>query len=329
MPQLTLQTNEQQADRILANTKGLANKTVSSISGGRTSAYMALHYPTDINLFAVVLTNDPFAVPKDKGLVREMQNRIPHFTASRELDDTLKSVLLLEQKLGKEIKFLASDKTFDQVISESSALPNRRSRFCTVEMKIKPIFEYCYLNLLNPVINSDNSLSIMTPVEMNIGFRFDENQRVFKNLGAKYDKDIKGLDWSDSGGCEPIEFSHKCDIAGQFKGKHRWLKSADWRFKQFPLYTNRIVKEDILNFWSKHPDFKFPEVSNCDFCFFHRAEELEKQFKENPARYFWWYRKELELGRTFGDVPIRERFPVRGKKAVSTQETDDSCSCTD
>jgi hypothetical protein len=328
MTQLTLQTNEQQADQILSNTKGLANQTVSSISGGRTSAYMALHYPTDINLFAVVLTDDPFAVPKDKGLIREMQNRIPHFVASRELDNTLKSVLLLEQKLGKEIKFVASNKTFDQIIDSYPALPNRRTRFCTVEMKLKPIFEYCYFNLLNPVLNSDNSLSIRTPVEMNIGFRFDESQRVFKNLGAKYSKETKGLDWSNSGGCEPIEFSHRCDIEGRFKGKHRWLKSADWRFKQFPLYTDRIVKQDILDYWQKHPEFCFPEISNCDYCFFHRAEELEKQFKENPARFFWWHWKEIELNRTFSDIPIYERFSTNKREPQAT-EIQDSCSCTD
>jgi hypothetical protein len=329
MTSQTLLTNEEQADQILSNTKGLAACTVSSISGGRTSAYMALKYPTDVNLFAVVLTDDPFSVPRDKGLTQEMQIRIPHFIASRELDNTLKSVLLLEQKLGKEIKFLAADRTFDKIVKDYQALPNRRTRFCTIEMKIKPIFEWCYLNLLKPQVNTDNSLSIQTPVEMNIGFRFDERQRVFKNLGAKYNKNIEGLDWSDSGGCEPIEFSHKCDITGQFKGKHRWVKSADWRFKQFPLYTDRVVKDDILNFWRNYPEFKFPEVSNCDYCFFHRAEELEKQFKENPARYFWWSRKEVEIGKTFGDVQIGQRFPVKGKDIGEDVETQESCSCTD
>lgn len=319
-------SNEDQADKILFNTKRLATKTVSSISGGRTSAYMAIHYPTDINLFAVVLTSDPFSVPKDKGLLREMQNRIPHFIASRELDDTLKSVLLLEQKLGKEIKFLASTRTFDEVIDSYPALPNRRTRFCTVEMKLKPIFEYCYFNLLSPKIN-DNSLSIETPVEMNIGFRFDEKQRVFRNLGAKYNSEIKGLDWSESGGCEPIEFSHKCDIEGRFKGKHRWLKSADWRFKQFPLYTDRIVREDILKFWNKYPDFKFPEISNCDYCFFHKNDEIKRQFELHPERYFWWHKKELELNRTFGDVPIKDRFKT--KPQVVQESLDISCSCTD
>lgn len=320
-----------QADRILSNTKNIANITVSSISGGRTSAYMALKYPTDVNLFAVVLTDDPFATPRDPGLLRELQKRIPHFKGSRELDDTLIAVLMLEQKLGKEIKFLASSSTFDTVIDSRQALPNRTTRFCTVEMKLKPIFEFCYFNLLNPVIHPNNSLSIMNPIEMNIGFRFDEAQRVYKNLGAVFNKQSKQLDWSNSGSCEVIEFPHKCDIAGTFSGKHRWIKSADWRFKQFPLFTSRIVKEDILSFWSKHPEFKFPEVSNCDYCFFHTSQELDKQFKQNPARYFWWKQKEDHLGKTFGDVSIKDRFPKSGgsKQIELDLDLDFSCSCTD
>ncbi|QBQ73993.1 hypothetical protein kac68v162_gp145 [Nodularia phage vB_NspS-kac68v162] len=323
----TLLSDVDQADLILQNTRGIANTTVSSLSGGRTSSYMAIHYPTDVNLFAVVLTDDHLSVPRDKGLEREMIRRIPHFKASRELDETLKVVLALEQKLGKEIKFLASDRTFDDVIRAKNALPNRRTRFCTIEMKLKPIFEWCYLNLLNPTLG-DTSLTINNVVEMNIGFRWDEAQRVFRNLGASYSSETKSLDWSTSGGCEPLDFSHKCDIAGTFKGKHRWIKSADWRFKQFPLYTDRVTQSDVRAFWDKHPPFIFPEVSNCDYCFFHRTEEMEKQFKANPIRYFWWNDKEREMHRTFGDKRLKDRF------ASDTPQTDsydfnEACSCTD
>ena len=33
-------------------------KTVNSISGGKSSAYIAAHYPADYNLFSLVRTND-------------------------------------------------------------------------------------------------------------------------------------------------------------------------------------------------------------------------------------------------------------------------------
>ena len=45
--------------------------SVSSVSGGKTSAYMALHYPTDKYVFAVVKTLDKNAIPKDKGLLNQ------------------------------------------------------------------------------------------------------------------------------------------------------------------------------------------------------------------------------------------------------------------
>lgn len=77
-------------------------KTVTSVSGGKTSAMMAVEYPTDHYIFAVVLTDQIEVAPKDKGLLRECQDRIPHFKASRELDQALINVLRLEQLIGKK-----------------------------------------------------------------------------------------------------------------------------------------------------------------------------------------------------------------------------------
>jgi hypothetical protein len=70
--------------------------TVNSISGGKTSSYMATHYPSDINVFACVLTNDKSCLPSDKGLLREIQDKLPQFEGSKELDQTLINVLKVE-----------------------------------------------------------------------------------------------------------------------------------------------------------------------------------------------------------------------------------------
>lgn len=63
----------------------MSMKTVTSVSGGKTSAMMALEFPTDHYIFAVVLTDHKLSAPKDKGLLRECQDRSimqTSFTAS-------------------------------------------------------------------------------------------------------------------------------------------------------------------------------------------------------------------------------------------------------
>lgn len=147
--------------------------SITSLSGGKTSSYMALKYPTDKNIFALIKTHDTNAISNDKGLIRAIKNKIPDFVASRELDSTLKNILDLEQTLGNEIIWVSADETFEQLIDRKKMLPNWRHRFCTTELKIKPIFEYCFKNF--------------GLVVMNIGFRYDERNRA-KNLLANCDK---------------------------------------------------------------------------------------------------------------------------------------------
>ena len=41
-------------------------KTVNSLSGGKTSTYIAIHYPADYNVFSLVRTNDTLCQYPDK-----------------------------------------------------------------------------------------------------------------------------------------------------------------------------------------------------------------------------------------------------------------------
>ncbi len=159
-------------------------KTVTSISGGRSSAYMALHYyPTDYYIFACVLTDHKPSAPKDPGLLRRCKERIPHFTASLEADSTLKNMLEIEQLLGKPVKWVASEFTLDQFILGTTDVPGYRTgkmmlptpdrRFCTTRQKIMPIFWHCYLNILK----NDRE-----PVLSNIGLRYDEKNELRSGL---------------------------------------------------------------------------------------------------------------------------------------------------
>ena len=96
-------------------------KTITSISGGKTSSMMAVEFPTDH--YAVVLTDQIEVAPSDKGLLREIQDRIPGFKASRELDQTLINVLKLEQLIGNRIDWVAAPFTFDELIHQTTDYP--------------------------------------------------------------------------------------------------------------------------------------------------------------------------------------------------------------
>lgn len=136
--------------------------TVNSLSGGKTSSYMAVHYPADVNLFALVTIEDPKCSPNDKELVKWVSDKIgKEFIATAEDDLTLIAVRDLEQLMGSEIVWLTG-KTFDRTQNRRKHLPNMEWRYCTLEMKIRPIMKYC---------------KKLGPVDMNIGFRLDERER--------------------------------------------------------------------------------------------------------------------------------------------------------
>jgi 3'-phosphoadenosine 5'-phosphosulfate sulfotransferase (PAPS reductase)/FAD synthetase len=136
--------------------------TVNSLSGGKTSSYMAVHCPADKNVFALVLIDDPKCSPKDKGLIQKVSDKLGRdFIATAEDDLTLFAMFDLEQLLGKSIDWVHG-KTFDRTVEKRMWLPNQMARYCTVEMKLRPIKNYC---------------KQFGHVEMNIGFRYDEKER--------------------------------------------------------------------------------------------------------------------------------------------------------
>ena len=140
-------------------------KTVNSLSGGKTSSYIAANYPADYNIFSLVRTNDKRVLFPDAKVRQIVSDRIGHeFIGTLEEDTIIYTMLDLEQFIGQEIIWL-SDKTFEDVIEKHSGyLPNLMTRFCTTDMKVKPIAQWCY----------DNT---ELPVEMRIGFRANEMSR--------------------------------------------------------------------------------------------------------------------------------------------------------
>ena len=120
---------------------------VHSLSGGKTSSFMAVHYPAEYNVFALVTIEDYDSRPIDKHLIKKVSDKIgKEFIATAEDDTTLYAMFDLEQLIGKEITWLTG-LSFDKVVDTKGGwLPSKLRRFCTTEMKIRPIFEWWQKN---------------------------------------------------------------------------------------------------------------------------------------------------------------------------------------
>ena len=87
--------------------------TVNSLSGGKTSSYIAVHYPADYNIFSLVRTNDKNCLFPDEKIRQEVSDRIgQEFIGTLEQDDIIYT--MLGTVLGTRIDWCGS--TFDEVI---------------------------------------------------------------------------------------------------------------------------------------------------------------------------------------------------------------------
>lgn len=262
-------------------------KTVNSLSGGKTSSYMALNYPADINIFACVCIDYEPAKPKDKAVLDYcMQKLDGNFIASAESEKTLKVMMQLEQLLGKEIVWVRG-KSFDQVIDGAGCLPTWARRFCTTEMKLEPIIYYLYFRY--------------GIIKENIGFRYDELQRAYtikKGQKPQLKKDLF------------FKFPVTASIQGQKRQSWVEQKVAE---KDYPLIWDKIEQRHIQQFWKSKSDFVFPADSNCQGCH-HKSPKLIKQNYQNEPEILEWFAKQEEKGKynTWHDdlIPYRKKFEM-------------------
>ena len=268
-------------------------KSVTSISGGKTSAYLATHYPTDENIFALIRIEDRNCTPKDKVLVQRVSDKIGmEFIATAESDKTLKVVLDLEQILGREIIWTTGD-TFEQVCLKRKALPNLMMRFCTTEMKMKPIFEYCQKE--------------WGMVKMNIGFRFDELERQ-NSQNTKFKT-----------------------IVGKLKdGRNKWGE-IEWRECYYPLIENHIGHWQVFQ-WATTTGLIFPPDSNCVGCFWKELQQLRKNWDDEPQKMLWFMKMEKLLKRKWKKEMSYEKVKTIGLQQDFFFGTGTGCQagfCTD
>tara|TARA_R110000744_G_C19251503_1_gene550334 strand:- start:144 stop:1025 length:882 start_codon:yes stop_codon:yes gene_type:complete len=240
-------------------------KTVNSISGGKTSAFIAANYPADYNVFSLITTRDKNCIFPDKKLRQIVSDKIGReFIGTLEMDDIIHTILDLEQFIGKEITWI-NKKDFEDIIIRHKKngetkhfVPNVMRRICTSELKITPIAEWMIKN-------------IGEVVETRIGFRANETKRAVTMMN-KLNKD--GV------------MEAKVIIGKHKNGNNKW-KTFPYQMPKFPLIEDNIYKDKIEVFW-QDKSVRFAYINNCVGCF-HRNPVLLKHMSNTHSNKFDWF----------------------------------------
>ena len=235
---------------------------MNSISGGRTSAYIAANYPADYDIFSLVRIEDKNCLFPDAKIRQEVEDRIQApFIGTAEDDMIIYTMLDLEQYIGRPITWVTG-KTFDQIVSRKDGrvqLPNAMRRFCTIEMKIQPMFEFW----------RDNIGEI---VETRIGFRANETRRA-NSMMERTDAD---------GGV----MKFKTIVGKHENGNNKW-KSIPYQIPRFPLIEQNIYRDKIEVYWSDKP-VRFAWMNNCVGCFHKTPALIKKMWEKHPNKLEWF-----------------------------------------
>lgn len=248
-------------------------KTVNSISGGKTSAYIAANYPADYDVFSLVRTSDKNCLYPDKKLRQIVSDKIgTEFIGTLEDDVIIQTILNLEQFIGREITWVTG-KTFDEIILRGNKkyLPNVTQRFCTTQMKLDPIFKWW-------------QKEIGKPIETRIGYRANEHNRA-KTMLSKLNQD--GL-------------STYKTIVGKRGTRNKWAEIG-WQKPVFPLINDNIYKDQVEKYW-KDKNVSFAYMNNCIGCFHRNAALLKLMSEKHPNKFNWFIEAEQDTGynvRTF------------------------------
>lgn len=274
-------------------------KTVNSLSGGKTSSYIAAKYPADYDVFALVRIEDKNCKFPDKKIRQMVEDKMQKpFIATAEDDMIIYTMFDLEQYIGREITWV-SGKTFDEIILRKGKkyLPNVTQRFCTTEMKLNPIFDWWYEN-------------IKEPIETRIGYRANEMRRA-KKMNDRLNEE--GL------------LTHKT-IVGKRKTQNKW-EEIGWQKPVFPLIDDKIFKDTIEEYWNDK-NVRFAYMNNCIGCF-HRNEVLLKMMSDkHPNKFQWFINAEQETGhnvRTFKNGMTYEQIKNSFKQINMFEDDFNEC----
>lgn len=244
-------------------------KTATSVSGGRTSAFVAKEYPSDYLLFALVRIEDERCRFKDEKVRQQVEDRIQApFVGTAEDDLIIYTMLDLEQYLGQKINWVTG-MTYDEYIRKINGgyTPNIEWRGCTTHLKLIPMAQWWLCNVGEPVL-------------MQIGYRANETERANDALAKLNEDGLSEL---------KIPVAHK-------KTKRGWQnvkKVVAWQRPAFPLIEDGIFKQDIEKFWRDKP-IRFADYNNCVGCFHRNPLFLAKMFDVHPNKMQWFSDKETK-----------------------------------
>ena len=235
--------------------------TVNSLSGGKTSSYIAANYPADYDVFALVRIEHEASKFPDKKIIKEVEDRIQApFIATAEDDMIIYTMLDLEQYIGRKITWVTG-KTFDKVLDSAGTLPDPLRRYCTTQMKIEPMFDWWRKTVKNPC-------------EFRLGFRANEMSRA-KRTSEK----------TNSNG-----FLEMKAVVGKRKTRNKW-GFVEWQKPVYPLITDNIYKDNIEKYWRNKP-VRFAWINNCVGCF-HKTPLLIRKMQEiHKLKLNWFASKE-------------------------------------
>jgi hypothetical protein len=241
--------------------------SINSLSGGKTSSYMAAHYPADYNTFCLVRVEDQNCRFPDEKVRQYVSDRIgTDFIGTVEDDMIIYTLLDLEQFLGKEIIWLTGE-TYEEIIrTKGGWLPNKLHRYCTTWLKMEPQFQFWY------------KMFYPKPVEMRIGFRGNETKRAEKII-LKLNEE--GL------------LTHKATVSKHKNGNNKWQDFA-WQKPTFPLIDNFTLIDTITAYWEDKP-VRFAMYNNCVGCFHKNPLFLNKMYNLHPNKIDWFANQENKI----------------------------------
>ena len=255
-------------------------KKVNSLSGGKTSSYIAANYPADYNVFSLVRTDDKKCLFPDAKIRQEVSDRIgKEFIGTLEEDTIIYTMLDLEQYIGTKIDWV-SGKTFDDSIIKTKKgtkyLPNKMARYCTTELKTLPILHWMYEEVKEPVI-------------MRFGYRANETRRAIKMM-EKTDKD----------GFTKVKATFtKLKDGRNSWGVYKYCKP------EFPLINDNIYKDTIEEFW-KEKDVRFAYMNNCVGCWWRSPLLLKKMHNKHPEKMQWFADQETNKSKWRSDIMYKD-----------------------
>lgn len=301
-------------------------KTANSISGGKTSSYIAAEYPADYNVFSVVCLDDLDSKVKDPSVLKYARDKLQRFDyefgefiATAEDDMTLKAMMDLEQIIGKEITWVRGV-SFDTLLDgRQTRLPSWARRYCTESMKLLPIFLWWF---------------------------FECNEKIRMRIGFRADEFVRMLNFFNNSDPTNFKIPVSCKNYGN---KQQSFQNFNWRFCEFPLIKDQVFKSDIEKYWENNGflggnlfeerrQIEFPAISNCVGCFHKQPETLAAMAEINPFKMKWFADQELRDMGTWLDSKVTYQHLIDNRHDIYKEalyeitvlgQSCDSGGCTD